>query len=433
MSPGPGSWTSGKAGQLSPWEKAKVYGMHIIAKQKGWKLSAADIRKAVKKTGKGGKRGASPTEGAINKLRKVIDTDPDWHPGKAGESAKRPGPKPKLTEQKKVALGNAAMALKKQGYEPTAGAVIARCPKAAVNPDTGMAFDAKLIREVFRTKCYDLNPDCPWDRVQPLCKTAMPGWLMQWREAWGKQMADEGLPASWFQRHCIWMDPCSTVIPASPRAIFDQSQANQGKGPRWMSKDARVYSRNLRAAPYAGKQASWGDKRVWWFMVFARGKVRLPIMKDGWEQNAEGMATMVNQLPKLLKAMLGNAAKPRVLLTDRGPGFYNGNHGIICQKYSSALTAHGFRPFAGRDASSQPPDIADLLLHESVAAGVRKYFRGNPVKWGEDQEKNVRAFTKNLKECEKYLNQHHDLTKLSLSFPRRVQKLVKEKGRRQRW
>ena len=35
MSTGPESWTSGKAGQLSPWEKAKVYGMHIIAKQKG--------------------------------------------------------------------------------------------------------------------------------------------------------------------------------------------------------------------------------------------------------------------------------------------------------------------------------------------------------------------------------------------------------------
>ena len=59
---------------------------------------------------------------------------------------------------------------------------------------------------------------------------------------------------------------------------------------RWISKDAKMYSRNLRAVPYAGKQKQWGDKKVWWFMILARGKVSLQMMPLGWEQTGAGMA-----------------------------------------------------------------------------------------------------------------------------------------------
>ena len=76
---------------------------------------------------------------------------------------------------------------------------------------------------------------------------------------------------------------------------------------------------------------------------------------------------------------------------------------------------------------SLPPDI---LLHESVAAGVRKFFRGSPIKWGADKDKNYAMFVDKMKLCEKHLNENHDLHSLSMAFPRRVKKLVKEKGRR---
>ena len=59
---------------------------------------------------------------------------------------------------------------------------------------------------------------------------------------------------------------------------------------RWISKDAKMYSRNLRAVPYAGKQKQWGDKKVWWFMILARGKVSLQMMPLDWEQPRPGMA-----------------------------------------------------------------------------------------------------------------------------------------------
>jgi hypothetical protein len=99
---------------MSPWTKAKIFGMHTIAKQKGWDLEASDIRKVVTKVG-----GGKPSEQAINKLRDVCDEDPGWYPGKIEETA-TPAPKPKFTKQKKNAVAQAAMAMKREGYEPSA-------------------------------------------------------------------------------------------------------------------------------------------------------------------------------------------------------------------------------------------------------------------------------------------------------------------------
>ena len=72
-----------------------------------------------------------------------------------------------------------------------------------------------------------------------------------------------------------------------------------------MSPDAKGDSQNLRASPYAGKQAHWGDKKVWWFIVLAQGKVHVEVMPPGWTQNGDGQAQMVSLLPAILRRMLG--------------------------------------------------------------------------------------------------------------------------------
>ena len=420
-------WLGGRKGTMCPWVKAKVYGLHTAANILGTKVSNKDIRKVVKKIG-----GGKPTLRALRDLRDIFDEDPGWYPGKCYSDGK-PGPKMKFTEKKQQAVAKAAMALKNRGYEPTVAAVVAECPSAAINPDTGLPWDKKLIAKVYKTKCYDLTPDNPWLLLNPLSKSALPDWLEEHRKVWGKNLLANNTLASWYQRNVVWWDPCSSIVPSAPRAIFNINKANQPKCARWMSKDARYYSRNLRASPYSGKQASWGGKRVWWFIIFTRDQVRLPIMDMGWKQNGVGMAKAVPVLDKLLDGMSGSSPKPRVVFSDRGPGFYNTGNGIITKAYRTALEKHNFRPFAGNDASHQPADIADILLHESVAAGIRKYFKGHPIKWTEDQDKNLKLFAEKLKSCEKHINKNHNLKSLSLSFPNRVKKLVKEKGRRQPW
>ena len=55
-------WKGGRKGTLSPWSKAKVFGMHAIAKQNDWKVSGDDICKMVRKVG-----GGKPSKMAIGK------------------------------------------------------------------------------------------------------------------------------------------------------------------------------------------------------------------------------------------------------------------------------------------------------------------------------------------------------------------------------
>ena len=73
--------------------------------------------------------------------------------------------------------------------------------------------------------------------------------------------------------------------------------------------------------------------------------------------------------------MLGaDAAKPRWCITDKGPGFYNSLNGEVVEAYHTSLVRNGFRPFAGVDGASQPADLADFFLHETVVAWIRKWF-----------------------------------------------------------
>ena len=54
------------------------------------------------------------------------------------------------------------MALKNEGGEPTYKSVVARCPKAALNPDTGKPVSKKRIYDVLTRDCYDNDPECTW-------------------------------------------------------------------------------------------------------------------------------------------------------------------------------------------------------------------------------------------------------------------------------
>ena len=323
------------------------------------------------------------------------------------------------------------MAEKRAGNEPSVNAVRARCPVASTNPSTGEPFTDKYILQVFRARCTDEGSDLPWGQYAPNQKTALSPEMIQARWNWARAQLRLEHPPEWYFRHCVWLDPCSTILSVAPRAAFDESQAAYGKGKRWMSADTRVRSRNTRASPYATKQQQFGDRRVWWFIIMTRGKVHFEIMPPEWTQTGEGMATMVDGLEGVLHKMLGrDAALPRILASDRGPGLYQSSTGHIVRKYNDALKANGFRTYAGEDASKQPPDIPDVLPHETAVGWARTYMKKRPLSKADGLEGMEMQLKKLLLACQRHINAEFDVEGLCRSFPRRLGELNTKQGER---
>ena len=161
--------------------------------------------------------------------------------------------------------------------------------------------------------------------------------------------------------------------------MFHQKQSKKGKGERWISSKSNQYSKTLRAAPFANKQKQRGDGKAWWFVVVARGKVRLVPIGAHWGQTGHGMAKFIEKLPRLLRNMCGANELPQFVLSDRGPGFDQSSSGAMVDAYKGALGKNELKPFAGEDASWQLSDLADLFMHDVVAAWVRKYFQCSPM------------------------------------------------------
>ena len=98
---------------------------------------------------------------------KILKKDQAWHPGKIKPDAEKRGPKVKFTIAKQKLVARSAMALKNPGLEPTVASVLARCGKAANNPETGESFSVPTVTKVFKTLCYDQDPTVPWSFASP--------------------------------------------------------------------------------------------------------------------------------------------------------------------------------------------------------------------------------------------------------------------------
>lgn len=415
-----------KKGQLAPWAQATVWALVQVDKNRELWLTDGEIASMVTKVG-----GGSPNAWSISKWRKVFENDKCWYPGKTTAEGERPGPKKLLNGQKANAIAQAAMAVKRAGTEPSVADVRERCPDAVLNPKTNAPFTDKYILQVFRERCYDEGAEEYWDQHNPLQKTALPDWLKQMRLTWGQVELQKGVGGGWFARHCVWVDPCYNILSTSQRQIFDQQRANAGKGKRWMSHDKRHYSRNQRSSPYAGKQRQFGDRKIWWFIVLARGQVHVEIMGSGWRQTGVGMSKFMARLQQILTDMVDDGdTLPRVVCSDRGPGFYQTSTGHITKDYAQALHQHGFRAFAGADASKQPPDLPDLLLHETAVAWIKGYLKKHPFSRRGSLDQQQVKLEKVLRDCTAFINANYDVQGLCYSFPQRLQKMVDKKGDR---
>ena len=95
-------------------------------------------------------------------------------------------------------------------------AVQARTPRASRNPHTGEVFDKARILHVFRSMCHDGDPADTWDLQCSSTKTALEPRLLPLRLAWAKRMLKWHSDKGWYFRHCVWFDPCNTIIPKGP-------------------------------------------------------------------------------------------------------------------------------------------------------------------------------------------------------------------------
>ena len=433
MSRGQNWWIGGKTGSLPPVEQAKVWALDTLQQKFGVDLSNSEIAALVYKVPAEGGELQHPTKQAIVGLRQLFARDPAWYPGKTTEEARKRGPKPQFTSHKRRCVAQAAMSLKASGLEPSVSGVVQRCPEAAVNPRTQAPFTDKYILQVFRTHCHDGDLGDTWGRMEPLHKTALTGPQKIARIAWARRLLQMGRPAGWYRQNCVWIDPCSTIVYASPKAAFDEQRSSAGKGKRWMSKSSRQSSRNLRASAFAGKQVRAGDTRLWWFVIVARGRVEIEFMGDYWKQAGAGMAEFMTRLPAILRRMLGpSAALPRVVVSDRGPGFYLSGlrNGEIVPAYAAALRHAGFRPFAGSSAAGQPADCPDLLLHETAVGWIRKYFKRHPFHRSQGLAHNIARVKTGMSSCVEHINGHYAVEDLCSSWPRRLEELVLANGER---
>ena len=87
-------------------------------------------------------------------------------------------------------------------------------------------------------------------------------------------------------------------------------------------------------------------------------------------------------------------------------------------------------PYAGADASWQPADIPDVLLHETVVGWVRAFIKRNPLERSESIERNVTNLKLTMEACRGHIQSKYDVDGLCRSFRGRLKELVQARGGR---
>ena len=261
-------WHDAPEGRLSPLEQMRAVCLRDAQMQLSGKVNHAQIASSLCVKSNDKRRKVHPNRDSVRVLLEKVDADKDWYPGKTYQT--RFGPAPLLTAQKRKNIAKSMMATKEEGEEPSYDLAIQRCPKATLNPVTQLPFTEKYIRKVFTEDCYDVSPKNPWRFQRCLQKTWLPSEMRDERRTWACNEIKNARPGVWYFNNIIWFDPCSKIIPAGPKKAADQKQAEKGDM-RYVSDDAREYSRNLKGPKYAKTQKGWGDQRYHWVLVLTRG------------------------------------------------------------------------------------------------------------------------------------------------------------------
>lgn len=140
---------------------------------------------------------------------------------------------------------------------------------------------------------------------------------------------------------------------------------------------------------------------------------------------------LVSRLRKVRSALnirFQGTTPPRMLFTDRGNGFYNAGTGRITETYRKALRTHGLQAFFATDASAQPGQLQELMLHETAVSWMRDRLAKTMPRtpWQETPEQ----YGARLKVCAAHINANHDVDQLCRDLPKRLRELDDAEGDR---
>ena len=161
----------------------------------------------------------------------------------------------------------------------------------------------------------------------------------------------------------------------------------------------------------------------------SRGKLHLEMLPETFPgEDPKGAAILVESARSAINLRFQGNSKPSVLITDKGRGFWNPGTGHITQEYKDAVCKFKFTTFMGDDATLQPANAADLMLHETAVAWVRKRLSNTLPKneWLETREE----YGHRLKEVATFINREHDVKGLCHGFSKRVDDLIDRGGDR---
>jgi hypothetical protein len=124
----------------------------------------------------------------------------------------------------------------------------------------------------------------------------------------------------------------------------------------------------------------------------------------------------------------GEDDKPSVLFTDKGPGFYSSRASKITEGYKQALADNSLEAYNGNDASTQPGNLSEVLLHETAVAWIR--HREKTVRPARPWEETPAEFGSRLRTICQDINDTLDVEGLCRAFPKRLDALVDAEGDR---
>ena len=277
--------------------------------------------------------------------------------------------------------------------------------------------------------CYDEDPDDPWCHGPRMSRSALTEDMKAKRARFADAVLARDYSSEWLFENVVWSDLCNSVLPRTEKVAAAQALARKSKH-GWGSRGCRNFSRNLRGSQEVLKQKGWSSERIWWVPILAKGKLHVEVLGEAFpgEEPAGAAAFAAAVKHGLAKRFQAHIPKPGVLFLDRGRAFFNTVTGRVTAELAAALEPTELELFWGDDAHQQPGYCADVLLHETAVAWIRKGLSTSVprVPWKETRAQ----YSMRLRHVVAAINGHHDVKGLCRGLPGRMDRLKGRQGDR---